>query len=178
MANKPTKETYKEIFEQNFDVIKKAQGVLARANHPNAENNTKAVNALERAAKLADSYEGEEFWGENRWAYLMALSSDVVNNLVLEAYRITELEKNPSLIKEYRALQSKESVIELRDEFKEREESLKESVQKPLDELNQHYRQMESFISVARGYVDTIEEAEEKIDEYEKRQAAAMTQGR
>ena len=171
-------ETYKGIFEENFEVIKKAQGVLSRAHHSNAENHAKAVNALERAAKLADSYEGEEFWGENRWAYLMALSSDVVNNLVLEAYRIAELEKNPSLIEEYRALQTKESVIEMRDAFKEKEEALKESVQKPLDELNQNYRQMETFISVARGYVNTIEEAEEKIDEYEKRQAAAMTQGR
>lgn len=174
MASKPNKDTYKEIFEQNFEVIKKAQGVLARANHPNTENNTKAVNALERAAKLAESYEGDELWTENRWCFIMALSCDVVNNLIGELFRIGELDKNESLLKEYRELQTKESVIELRDAFKEKEEALKESVQKPLDELNQNYRQMESFISVARGYVDTIEEAEEKINEYEQRQAAAM----
>lgn len=164
-------ETYKGIFKENFEVIKKAQGVLSRAKNPNAENMTKAVNAMERASKLADSFEGDEFWGENRWCYLMALSSDVASTLVCELFRTCELDKNESLLKEYRALKTKESVIELRDELKEREEKIKEEVRKPMDDLNQAYRQMESFIAVARGSVESIEEADQKIKEFEEKQA-------
>lgn len=167
-------ETYKGIYEENFEVAKKAQGVLARLKSPLAENIAKVLNAIERGAKLAESYEGDDMWLENRWNFLMCLSNDVVNTLMGELFRLDKLAENESLLKEYRALKPKEDVIALRDEFKKREEEAKNAVENPLKEMNDNYRNLDTFISVARGFAESVEEAEQKIDEYEKRQTGVM----
>lgn len=167
-------ETYKSLYEENYTVAKKAQGVLARLGYSSAENVSKAMNAMERGAKLADSYEGDDLWKENRWNYMMCLSSDIANDLMSNIFRLDKLTENESLVKEYRVLTPKEEIIEMRDKFKKREEEMKEEVEAPVKEMNNHYRQLDTFISVARGYAESVEDAEKKIDEYEKRQAQTM----
>lgn len=167
-------ETYKGIYEENYAVAKKAQGVLARLGYASAENMSKAINAMERGAKLAESYEGDDLWAENRWNYMMCLSSDVANDLMSNIFRLDKLAENESLVKEYHALKTKEEVIEMRDEFKKREQEMKDKAEAAVKEMDDHYRQLDTFISVARGYAESVEDAEKKIDEYEKRQAGAV----
>lgn len=170
-------ESIKQIYQDNFDVAKKAQGVLARLKAPTSENVTKAINAVERGAKLAEAYEGDEFWLEDRWTYLMCISSDMAHTLVGDLFRMDALKDEPKLEAEYRKLTSKEDVIKIRDEFKEKEKAKNDELKKLNDEMNDRYKEFEGFVAVTRGYAESIEEAQEKIDEQEQKVAAAQQQG-